>query len=225
MAKQKDVTLSLILGDSEDFLVTVTDDATPTPNKIDLSKAVDGTVARPAIVRFAVKEDPADETNAEALVFKTSYYDDEIQFLAQAGATLGQCRLLLDKPDTEGADPSANADGTATSVAYRWDLEVTRQDVLRSGASGGTVALVAGSIVVTGTGTTLQKAKVGDVLQPLGVLNTKPVKITKVVSATSIEVEAAIFQNESGIAFEVRRGKHKTAAKGPFSLIQGTVAE
>jgi len=215
MAK-KEVTLSLVLGDSEDFLVTVTDDTAPVPLKIDLSVAVDGTASRPAIVRFAVKKTPATMDNPEALVFKTSYFDDQLPLLAQVGATLGQCRLLLDKPDT---DDAAAGD-------YRYDLEVTRQDAARVGASGvGMVAVTADSVVVTGTGTAFQKAKVGDVLQPLGVLNTKPVKIVSIASATSLEVEAPIFQTEANVPFELRRGKHKTAARGPFVLIQSVVSQ
>ena len=214
-SSKKEVTLSLVGGDSEDFIVTITDDATPTPAKINLSQAVDGTANRPAIVRFAIKADPDSDDNSEAVVFKTSYFTDQIQVLAQAGLTLGQCRLLLDKPDTVDAEAGD----------YRWDLEVTRQDVARAGAGGGTMTVTANSVVVTGTGTAFNKAKLGDVLQPLGILNTKPVKITKVVSANSLEVEAAIFEPEAGITFEIRRGKHKTAARGPFTIIQSVVSQ
>ncbi len=214
-SKLKEVTLELTQGDSEDYLITVKDDATPTPALIDLSKAVDGTAARPAIVRFAVKAAPADESNAEATVFKTSYFTAQIVFLTQSGLTLGQCRALIDKPDTQGVEAGD----------YRWDVEITRQDVLRAGASGGTVSVGSGSVVVAGSGTAFTKAKVGDVLQPLGGLNLAPVKITKVTSNTSLEVEAAIFQTEAGISFEIRRGKHKTAGRGPFTLLQSVVAE
>lgn len=210
--------ITMVRGDSDDFLVTVKDDATPTPNKIDLSKAVDGTASRPAVVRFSVKRDPPEEqTNTEALCFKHSAYTDQIPFLAQAGATLGQCRILLDKPDTEEGDPD---------LTYRWDIEVTRQDILRSAASVGTISLTAGSATVVGIGTAFQNAKVGDVLQPLGPLNAGvPAIIKKVLTATSIEVDHSNFQNEAGQAFEVRRGKHKTAARGPFVLQSGVVAE
>jgi hypothetical protein len=210
----KEVTLELTQGDSEDYLITVKDDST-VPVVIDLSLAVDGTPARPAIIRFAVKKDPASETNPEAIVFKSSYFADQISFLAQTGATLGQCRALVDKPDTQDVEAGA----------YRWDVEVTRQDALRAGASTGTIDVTLDSIIVSGTATAFTKAKVGDVLQPLGSLNTAPVKITKIISATSVEVEAALFVTESGISFEVRRGKHKTAGRGPFTLIQSVVAE
>lgn len=210
----KEVTLELTQGDSEDYLITVKDDA-PTPAPINLSQAVDGTVDRPAIVRFAVKKDPASESNEEAIVFKSSYFPDQISFLPQSGGTLGQCRALVDKPDTQDVEAGA----------YRWDIEVTRQDALRSGAQAGTISVSSGSVVVAGTGTAFDKAKPGDVLQPLGVLNTAPVKILKVVSPSSVEVEAPVFQTEAGISFEVRRGKHKTAGRGPFTLVQSVVSE
>lgn len=211
---QKELTLTMTIGDSEDFIVTVTDDAT-TPNLIDLSKAVDGTAARPAILRWAAKRTPADDANKDAIAFKTSYFEDQIQVLAQTGPTLGQSRLLLDKPDTEDEEV-----GT-----FRWDLEVTRQDVVRPGSGSGTIAVVSGSVAVTGTATTFRKWKVGDVLQPLGGLNVAPVKITKIISDTSLEVEAAIFATEPVVpSYEVRRGKHKTARKGPFVLEQEVVS-
>lgn len=211
----KELEMRMVLGDSEDFLVTVTDDVTPTPNKINLSQAVDNTPDRPAILRWAAKRTPADDTNAEAIAFKSSYNGDEIIPLTQTGATLGQARLLIDKPDTD----------SEAAGSYRWDLEITRQDVLRAASGVGTIAVLSGSKVVTGTATTFLKAKVGDVLQPLGGLNVAPVKIAKVVSNTSLEVEEAIFLTESPVpSFEIRRGKHKTARKGPFVLEQGVVA-
>jgi hypothetical protein len=209
------VTLVLIRGDSDDFLVTVTDDAVP-PVAIDLSKAVDGTVGRRAIVRFAVKTDPDTQSNQEALVFKSSHLDDQLPFLTQAGATMGQCRVLIDKPDTEGAD---------TTASYTWDLEVSRQDSLRSGASGGTYQVAPGTGAVLGTGTAFTKAKVGDIFQPLGALNTRPSIIDKIVDDTHMTVDFTTWQAESGQALEIRRGKHKTAARGPFTLESGVVAE
>lgn len=209
------VTLTLVKGDSDDLLVTVTDDATP-PVPIDLSKAVDGTASRRAILRFAVKSEPALQTNAEALVFKTSHRDDQVPFLAQSGGTLGQARVLVDKQDTEDGDPTAS---------FSWDLEVSRQDALRSGASVGTVSFTAGSLVVAGTGTAFDKAQPGDILQPLGALNTLPVLINKVVSASSLEADFKDWQAEPNVTFEIRRGKHRTAVRGPFILEQGVVAK
>lgn len=207
--------ITLVRGDSDDYVVTVTDDAVPTPNSINLSQAVDGTPSRNAIIRFAVKEFPDKQDNVDALVFKHSAYADQIPFLTQSGATLGKCRVLVDKPDTEPGDPD---------VDYRWDIEVTRQDALRTAASGGTVALTAGSTTVVGTGTAFQNAKQGDVLQPLGTNLAVPAIIQEVVSATEVTVDHGNFQTEVGASFEIRRGKHKTAARGPFVLLSGVVA-
>lgn len=208
------ITITLVRGDSDDLLVTVVDDAVP-PVPVDLSKAVDGTAARPAVIRFSVKSKPDQQTNEEALVFKTSHYPDQIPFLAQAGATMGQCRVLIDKPDTETGDPA---------VKWKWDLEVSRQDALRSAASVGTLAFTPGSDVVVGTATQFQNARQGDVLQPLGVLNLLPVMVIEVLSATQLRTSFSGWQAEAGVTFEIRRGKNRTAARGPFTLLSGVVA-
>jgi hypothetical protein len=212
----KEAALELTQGDSEDYLVTVHNDAVTPLVGLDLSTAVDGTANRPAIVRFAVKKNPSSESNADAAVFKSSYYADQISFLPQLGATLGQCRALLDKPDTKDVPAGA----------YRWDVEVTRQDVLRFGASTGTLTTVAGSARVVGVGTFFTRAKVGDVVQILaGPDVLRPVKIVAISSDTLLEIEAPVFSSAAGSAFEIRRGKHKTAARGPFTLLQSVVME
>lgn len=211
-AKRKETLLSLVGGDSEDILITVTNDATPTPALIDLSAAVDATAGRKAIARFAVKRMPAFEGNDEALVFKRSYNPGEILFLAQSGGTLGQLKIYVDKPDTD----------VVSAGTFRWDLEITRQDFLRTAA--GTIDVEVDSDIVTGHGTSFSLAKVGDVLQPLGSSNTQPVKVLEVVSNTSLRVEHAGFTTESGIAFELRRGKSKTVARGPFQVAQSVVS-
>lgn len=209
------VDIELVRGDSDDILVTITDDASPTPNLIDLSIATDGTIGRPAIVRFAVKKDPSKETNPKGAVLKLSYDVSQIEILPQAvPATKGQCRVKLDKPDT-----SDNKAG-----AYSWDLEVTRQDSLRPGASVGTLALAAGNSVPIGTATAVTKAKVGDVIQITSGLNLGRVSlITKITSATSFETERAWEDTDAAATFEIRRGKSKTAVRGAFVLVQDVV--
>lgn len=210
-----EIELIMLRGDSEELLVTVTDDADPAV-AIDLSKAVDGTASRPAVVRFAVKENPDEDGNDEAVVYKTSYHTDEIPFLAQTGASLGQCRVLIDKPDTEQAD---------VDTKYRWDLEVTRQDALRSGASVGTVEVFAATASLVGSSTQFQLAKVGDVIQLLGLLNTKPCIIEEILNFSEIVVSGfEIFQTESSVTFEIRRGQSKTVARGPFTLLSDVVS-
>lgn len=206
MAKLKDTTITMVQGDSEELLLTMTDDA-DTPANLNLSVAVDGTASRPAVVRFAVKKDPAADANEDALIFKTSYDDEEID---TALAQPHQATLYIDSPDTAGIEA-----GT-----YRWDLEVTRQDFVRT--SAGTISVSAGSTTVTGSGTSFLRANVGDVLQPLGT-NTKPVIVTAIASDTSLTVESPVFQTEAGLAFELRRGYHRTSARGPFVIVEGVV--
>lgn len=208
------VDLELTLGDSDDILITVEDDASP-PRRIDLSQAVDGTADRPAIIRVAVKKDPARDLNSEAVLFKTSYAVDEIEILPQAlDATKGQCRVRIDKPDTEDEDAGD----------YSWDVEVTRQDIQRTGAQVGTLTLTEGSKTITGVGTAFTKAKVGDVIHPTsGAADGRPVVISKIVSDTQAESEYAWPTGESDVTFELRRGKSKTAASGTFTLVQDVV--
>lgn len=209
------VDIELVRGDSDDILVTITDDASPTPNLIDLSVATDATINRPAIVRFAVKKDPSKEANVKAAVLKLSYDASQLEILPQAvPATKGQCKVKLDKPDT-----SDNKAGD-----YSWDLEVTRQDVTRPGASVGTAAIVAGNVTMTGTGTAFTKAKVGDVVQVTSGPNSgRPALITKITSATVIETERAWEDADVAATFEIRRGKSKTAVRGKFTLVQDVV--
>lgn len=209
------VDIEMIRGDSDDILVTITDDASPTPNTIDLSVATDGTVNRPAVVRFAVKKDPTKEANAKAAVFKVSYDASQIEVLAQAvPATRGQCKVKIDKPDT--------ADNKAGD--YSWDLEVTRQDALRTGASVGTLACVAGSKVVIGTATALRAAKVGDVVQITSGPNSGRVSIIEAIASdTLFTCERAWEDADASATFEVRRGKSKTAVRGKFTLVQDVV--
>lgn len=215
IAAPANVDISLVRGDSDDILVTITDDVSPTPNLIDLSVATDGTVGRPAIIRFAVKKDPTKEVNAKAAVIKLSYDPSQIEVLPQGVlATRGQCKVKLDKPDT--------ADNKAGD--YSWDLEVTRQDAQRPGASVGTLACVAGAKAVIGTGTALLKAKVGDVVQLTSGPNAGRVSLIEaIVSDTAFTCERAWEDDDAAATFEIRRGKSKTAVRGKFTLVQDVV--
>jgi hypothetical protein len=209
-----EVAITLTRGDSDDITISVVDSETP-PVAVNLSTAVDGTANRPAIIRFAVKAS-ADLTNAEAVVFKDSHASDEIEVLPQSGATLGKCALYLEKADTEGAEPGE----------YVWDVEVSRQAALKVAASVGTLAFTSGSNVVTGTGTAFRNARAGDILHPTsGASSGKPAIIDKIVSDTSVQVSWGGFPTESLVTFEIRRGQHKTAVRGPFTLAPGVVAQ
>lgn len=216
-----ETTLTLVRGDSDDILVTVEipDANDPTIlNRVRLDQAVDGTADRPAILRAAIKEDYED-LNENALVFSESHYPDQINFLDQTvAATEGQARWLIDKPDTESGDPE---------TSYCWDLEVTQQDFLRTGAQVGSIETQASpnGATILGSGTAFTKAKVGDVLQILdGTNDAFPALIEEITSDTVMVVSFADWPGvASGKAFEIRRGKHTTAARGPFVLERGQV--
>jgi hypothetical protein len=207
------VTISVNRGDSDDLLFTVMDDAA-SPAAVDLSKATDGTASRRAILKFVVKTVPVNQASPEELFLRTSYADSEIMFATQSGATLGQATVMLDKPDIETAD---------VDVSYAWGLDVIRQDALRAGASAGTVSYVNGSATVLGSGTAFGNAKAGDVLQPLGVFNGRPVIILEVVSDTELLMDFDTWTTEPGVAFEIRRGKHRLAVRGPFDVQPGLI--
>lgn len=209
------VDLSIVRGDSFDITITVTDDAVPTQNPINLSQATDGTVGRPAVIRFAVKRDPSRDANSESAILKKSYRDDEVEILPQGVlATKGQCKVKGDKPDTTDNDAGE----------YLWDTEVTLQDAQRTGASGGTVALVADSVAVVGTGTAFLKAKVGDVIQVLSGANAgRPSLITAIASNGAMTTERAWESSDASATFEIRRGKSKTVVRGTFTLVQDVV--
>jgi hypothetical protein len=209
-----EVDISLVRGDSDDILVTVKDTAQPTQNLINLGTATDGTPSRPAVLRYAAKAAPSKDKNAAAAIFKASYRTDEIEVLPQTGLTVGQCVVKIDKPDT-----SDNKAGV-----YAHDFEVVRQDVPRPGAGVGTAAIVASAVGVTGTGTAFTKAKAGDVLHPTSGPNLgAPRLISKVVSATALEVEVAWETSDAAATFEIRRGKAKTAFTGKLTLVQDVV--
>lgn len=207
------ITLSMVRGDAEDLIFTVTDDADP-PAVVNLGAAVDATPSRPAVIRFAVKKDPEIDENDDALAYKTSADSAEIAIATQSGGTIGQCTVLLDNADTRDAE---------AGNVYRWDLEVSRQDALRAGASVGTAATAANG-TVTGTGTAFTKAKKGDIFHPTSGSNSgKPGRISKITSDTSMVVEFP-FAVGSGATFEIRRALTKTVARGPFELVQDTAS-
>ena len=214
-----DTPLTLVIGDSAEYLFTLQelaavegDPAVP----FDLTQAVDGTSSRRAIVRFAVKSDPDVQSNDDATVYKESYVADEVSLLAQSGLTLGQCLVQVDKVDTEGA----------FADDYFWDLECCRQDAERTGASQvGTITLVAGSKTVVGVGTAFLKAKLYDILQPLGTNLNNPAIITKILSDTQIEVAHSEWSNDAGASFEIRRSRTRTLMGGTYTLTNGVVAK
>jgi len=217
-----DVEFCLVKEDSADILVTVRIPSVADPavlELVNLDVAVDGTVARPCILRFAVKtKDSPDVANDAGLLFKSSHFPDQIDILAQSGATLGQARVLVDKPDTTAGD---------ADESYCHDLEVTQQDALRTGAQTGTIEVQASpdGATVLGVGTAFLKAKVGDTLQVLdGNNNATPALIESIASDVSMVVSLDTWVTPAaGLTFEIRRGKHTTAARGAFVLETGQV--
>lgn len=219
-------------GDSDEILVSVTEpdpNSTTTPPAripVRLDQAVDGTADRRVVMRFAAKED-ADDTNAAAAIYKDDSDPEDIVFLDQTtGApptgSEGQAVIYIDKQDTEDND----AGPVGEPIAYPYDVEVTRQDFIRAGAQTGTISLVAGENTVMGVATTFSQARVGDVLQPLGGINdNRPAVIQEVIDDLNVRVSHSNWVNEPSIAFEIRRGRSFTAARGNICLEQGQVSE
>ena len=180
---------------------------------MNLSEAADGTPDRPVILRFAVKEDP-DDSNDQAVFYKDNSDPNMISPLPQSAGTLGQALIHVDKYDTEDDDPGD----------YKNDLEATQQDFLRAGAQVGTVDVTAGSRTITGTLTLFTKVYEGDVIHVLGA-NNKPAIIEEIVSDTEILVHHGNWATDPGASFEIRRGKHFTAARGTWTIDEGQVSK
>lgn len=228
-----DQDLELVKGDSDEYLVTVTEPNTADPtirDPINLTESVGGTPDRHAILRFAAMRKEADLDNDEALVYKDFQKgSSDIRYLTQdlpaPSGTLGQAEILVDVADTvESDEPVIERDDT-TSL-HDWDLEVNRQDEERAGVSQvGTASVTNGSNTVTGTGTVFTGAKVGDIINLLDAGNlAKPAIITAIVSDTELTTDRT-FWNTTGTAqsFELRRNRRRTAAAGDFFFRRGRV--
>lgn len=217
-----DLSMAMVKGDSIDLETTLSDYSVDPPEPVDLSAAVDGTADRPAVIRFSVKERPEQDSNLEALLYRTSYdpTGSGVEVLDQAvSENVGKFIVKVDKADTEDdGDPE---------LSYRWDLEVSRQGELRTDV--GTVTLEAGETAVVAAGIDFIAAGVrpGDIFQPLGAEdnNDRPCLIVEVVSATELEVEWDGYSDEATVAFEIRRGQHITVRRGPFAVLPGVVAK
>ena len=201
--------INLTIGEGADHLITFRDPALTDPGDanadlIDLSLAIDGTLDRHAIIRFAAKKTPAKQANAAGLLWKRSYDPTELEELDQTQlATKGRAMLKIDEPDTDGQKPGD----------YPYEVFLTRQDVIRPGASTGTlVALTDGSGAVTGSGTAFTKAKPGDVLTVVGGANDLEVsRIESITDDTTMVLERTNWAAQSAVTFEIRRGAGRTA--------------
>ena len=209
-ATTEDPAITLTQGEGDDRRITVTDaDGAP----IRLDQAVDDSAGYYAVVRFAVKLKPKTTPNADALIFKASYYDDEIEILDQT-TNPGECILKIDEPDTADAKPGC----------YTYEVFITRQDALRTGAQAGTVALAAGSTDVVGAGTGFTNAKPGDVIQiTSGPNNGQESRIESITDDNNIVTERVWSVADASATYEIRRGQGRTGALGQFILEQDVV--
>lgn len=228
----------LVKGDSDEWVVSVTE-----PNDADamlrdyirLDRAVDGTDDRYAIIRVAAKLKGSDEDNTDALFFKDSQLGaSDIQILDQTNGlptdapagTQGQAIVYIDTADTtDSEDPVVER--SASTALHDYDVEVNRQDVERSGASGvGTVSVTNGSNTITGTATAFTNAKVGDIVNLLGAGNlARPTLITKIVDDATIEVGRSLWVNVSGDTYEIRRNRRRTGAYGDLFFYRERVSK
>lgn len=206
-----EIDFELVVGDSFDLNFVVKNDAV-VPVAIDLSKAIDGTASRPAVLRFAIVKALGDPP-AKAVVYKDSYDPAQIFVKTQTAPDIGAVVVRGDSQDTDQAKPKAD---------LPWDLEITRQDFIRTQA--GTLTFD-GTTTVVGFGTNFLLMKRGDIIHPTSGANSgKPVIVEAVTDALHIVIDRAIYGAEAGVTFEGRRGYRRTSAKGKVTLVEGAVS-
>lgn len=188
--------ISIVRGDSRNFSVTVYESDGTTP--VDITEAV---------LRFAVKGSVYDD-NSRSIIFKQSYYPDELQITVPAS---GESLIKLLVADTINVTPGQ----------YYWDLDVTRKGDLAT--SAGTFAVTAGSGVLTGTGIDFDEISLGQVIDLTSGLpqNNLLVVITDFdATAETITVGYTGFVDEAGITHSTYQGDRKTPTglSGNFSI-------
>lgn len=205
--------LQLVRGDADNYLITVDDGGDPAV-AVDLSLTVDGLSDGLAIVRFAVVKNHRGTSNAAALIFKTTYREDEI-LLANQNTDTGKFTVFIDKDDTDGEKV-----GT-----YCWDVEVTLQDFEREGSTVGTASVAEdGATTIIGVGTDFTHFKKGDVLTFIGGSNANvPCMIVSVADATHLVIDNDQLEADDDVVFTVRRGLSRTVARGTFELVDESV--
>ena len=188
--------ISIVRGDSKNFSVTITESDGTTP--IDITEGV---------VRMAVKASVYDD-NADAIIFKQSYYTSQIEKTAPAS---GQCVVKILIGDTNDVNPGG----------YYWDIDLTRKGELAT--SAGTFAVTAGSGVLTGTAVDFSLLSVGQLIDLNGgfAANNVLVDIVSIdASAGTVTVGYDGFVDESGITHSTFQGDRKTPTglSGGFSI-------
>ena len=201
--------MPIVRGDNDTYLITVFKDDGTTP--LDLSLAVDEvTTDRPAILQYMVKRKPSVDLNPAALLAKYSYYSDELDILDQSlTANLGKATLYIDKPDTK--DEKIDC--------YTYEVQVSRQDFLRT--SLGTASNASSTNLVVGTGTDFLEAKEGDILHWTSGANIgKASIIESITDDANLVTERVWVGASSGDTFEIRRAQTRTRLQGVFNLLQ-----
>lgn len=197
--------ISLTRGDSRNLAIEIDDDLGA---DVDLSEA---------ILRFAVKRRTSD-SNSEALLFKTSYDDTEIEITVPLE---GKAVVRVRVDDTVSIDPGV----------YCWDLDVSRKDSGTPALTAGTFDATTGSSVLQYSGTPAQLAaiRVGSIIELSGV---NPENAIRVV-VTAIDSDAltvttggyAGYVTEAGISHQTFDGDRKTPVglSGSFEVVADVV--
>lgn len=161
----------------------------------------------PHVLKATFKED-IEDPNEAAIILKRNYDASEIETTDPA---LGRIVLKLRKADTYNKDLGC----------YPWDLELTRAGDDITGGDVGTVTVVNGSGTLTGIGTAFTKFHIGDMLQLISgdAANNKPITVTKIVSATSIQTDYTGWTGAAGLVIDgAWEGDVKTPAGGKLTL-------
>lgn len=188
--------ISIVRGDSRNFSVTIYESDGTTP--VDITEAV---------LRFAVKGSVYDD-NSRSIIFKQSYYPDQLQITVPAS---GESLIKLLVGDTINVTPGQ----------YYWDLDVTRKGDLAT--SAGTFSASEDSGVLSGDGVDFSLIKLGQAIQLTSGFpqNNMLVVVTDFdATAETVTVGYTGFIAESGIVFSAYQGDRKTPTglSGNFSV-------
>jgi hypothetical protein len=196
--------ISIVRGDSRNFSTTIYEGDGVTAVNIS-----DG------ILRMAVKRRPSDP-NSEALIFKTSYDESEIDLTLPLE---GKCIVQIRIDDTISTDPGS----------YCWDLDLSRKDSGTPATLAGTFDAVAGSEVLTYTGAEFSRIRVGSIIELAGAAPENNVRVlVTALDSTTQKVTIggyANFTTEAGISHQTFDGDRKTPTglSGTFAVLPDVV--
>lgn len=170
----------------------------------------------PVVIKIGAKQKGAlGAPNADGLFFlQTAAGSVLITDAAQ-----GEAIFTLEKGDTIEGKPGP----------YCWETELTRSEGLSTNA--GTIAVVNGSGIMTGTGLDLSSIKIGDILLPFGAAaqNQAPVVVSEIegsAGAGNLMTDYTGWNVEAGVAIEIHDGDPKTVpgVGGIFTLLPDVVS-